>query len=156
MYHDNCTLIKAITGLNSHTINCYLYESTCQAAPSRCAPDFESQERSRGRTLSDRTQTRLINRCHFAQSHLGYAGYIKRLAQYGTFSALIYFSITFNCFLLAEALTCNACKYNLHPPYGTLVFHFQMQSSWNNDCGITQFEFCCWGLYYIMLSNWPS
>jgi hypothetical protein len=66
---------------------------------------------------------------------------------------LIYFSITFNCFLLVEALTCDACKSDPNPPYGTLVFHFQMHSPWNNDCGITQFELCCWGLYYIMLSN---
>lgn len=74
-------------------------------------------------------------------------------ALHSTLGALIYFGITFNCFLLVEALTCDACKSDPNPPYGALVFHFQMHSPWNNDCGITQFEFCCWGLYYIMLSN---
>lgn len=107
---------------------------------------FSAPSTLQGLALPDTAHTSLLKHHHSAVSCPGLLALHRPLT-------LIYFSIMFNCFLLVEALTCDACKSDPNPPYGTLVFHFQMHSPWNNDCGITQFELCCWGLYYIMLSN---
>lgn len=118
-------------------------------------PRFEAstQRDLRGRRCLIQPKQAFRLCCHCAVSRLRGCAGPRRPALHSTPGALIYFGITFNCFLLVEALTCDACKSDPNPPYGALVFHFQMHSPWNNDCGITQFEFCCWGLYYIMLSN---
>lgn len=131
----------------------------CKPEPSRCAPDLKPRARAAGPGLPAAAQTSPLKRCHFMVSppQGGGGGNCRRPPSswppHSTPSALIYFGIMFNCFLLVEALTCEACKSDPKPPYGALVFHFQMRSPCNNDGGITQFEFCCRGLYYIMLSN---
>lgn len=130
----------------------------CRPEPSRCAPDLKPQARAAGPCRLPQPRRARLNaatsRCPRPRG-VGGGGRRPRGSwpPHSTPGALIYFGIMFNCFLLVEALTCEACKSDPKPPYGALVFHFQMHSPCNNDGGITQFEFCCRGLYYIMLSN---